>query len=257
MKLQALLPMKGHSERVPAKNLRSFAGKPLFFHVLETLLSSHFISGVLIDTDSPHIASLAEKFPRVTVISRPEHLCGDFVSMNEVIAYDMQHCPEEHFLQTHSTNPLLTRKTLDRAVEEYFCRLSEFDSLFTVTRLQSRLYSPEGPVNHDPSRLERTQDLPPLFEENSNLYIFSRQAFVKAQHRRIGLRPQMFPMSRLEATDIDEPEDFILAETLYRARQKSLEQDSENSEADIIAWATSKRFSTTGCARPIGNGVLL
>jgi CMP-N-acetylneuraminic acid synthetase len=235
MKIQALLPMKEHSERVPFKNIRRFAGKPLFYHVLETLLRSRHVNSATIDTDSRTIAELAGRFDRVRIIRRPESLRGDLVSMNEIIAHDMKLVSGEHFLQTHSTNPLLTVETLNRAIEEYFSRLSEYDSLFSVTRLQTRLYTCDGPLNHDPAKLERTQDLPPIFEENSNIYLFSRSAFIAAGGKRIGTRSRMFPMSRLEAIDIDEPDDFILAENLYKIKVASLLRNRPYAPPDAVS----------------------
>lgn len=215
--------MKGHSERVPNKNLRPFAGAPLFHRVAATLQASELVSAIVVNTDSEEIATSARgAFSKVVIHVRPEAIRGDMVPMNEIIAHDLGLREEEHFLQTHSTNPLLSRETLDAAIEAYFAALPGHDSLFSVTRWQTRLYWESGePVNHDPKELLRTQDLPPVFEENSNIFIFSKEAFAAAGKRRIGNRPLMFPMDKLEAQDIDEEEDFILAETLYRLRRES------------------------------------
>ncbi len=213
--------MKGHSERVPNKNLRNFCGSPLYHRVMESLLASRYVAEVAINTDSDVIAADARKhFDRVRIIERPEAIRGDFVSMNTIIDYDLSALSAEHFLQTHSTNPLLTTETVDRAIETYFKSLDRYDSLFSVTRLQTRLYWKDGsPVNHNPAELLRTQDLPPVFEENSNLYIFSRSSFNRAGQKRIGKTPLMFEMDRLEAVDIDEEADFRVAEALFSLRQ--------------------------------------
>ena len=158
-------------------------------------------------------------FERIQIISRPEEIQGDFVPMNEIIAYDLSQLDGEHFLQTHSTNPLLRTETIKVAIEAYFKGIEKFDSLFSVTRMQTRLYWSNGkPVNHNPQELLRTQDLPPVFEENSNFYIFSKTSFLNAGNNRIGLKPQMFEINKLEAIDIDEAEDFELAEMLYKKR---------------------------------------
>ena len=216
MHVTALLPMKGHSERVPGKNLRKMGDKPLFFHVATTLQQCELVDTIVINTDSESIADQAEKkFSKVRINWRPEDICGDFVSMNTIIDYDLQHNSATHFLQTHSTNPLLSVKTLTGAVESYFAKLGEYDSLFSVTRLQTRLYWESGaPINHSPEELLRTQDLPPVFEENSNMYIFNKESFAASGKNRIGVKPQMFVMDPLEAMDIDEECDFIMAERL-------------------------------------------
>lgn len=220
MKVIALLPMKGHSERVPNKNFRSFAGQPLFHRMAESLESCASVKTIVVDTDSEIIAEDAVRhFSKVQIIWRPESLRGDFVSMNDIIAHDLRQVEGEHFLQTHSTNPLLTSITLEKAIEQYYAALDTYDSLFSVTRFQTRFYWDSGkPVNHDPDELLRTQDLPPIYEENSNFYLFSRDSFIAAGNKRIGLRPEMYAMDMLEAVDIDEEADFRLAELLYRMR---------------------------------------
>lgn len=219
-RITAILPMKGHSERIPNKNMRLFCGRPLYHRIAEVLELAPAIASIVIDTDSEIIARDALKhFKKVTIIERPLALRGDMVSMNAVIAHDLSVTEGEHFVQTHSTNPLLTQHTLNRAINNYFSGLGSHDSLFSVTRMQTRLYRESGePVNHNPNELIRTQDLPPLYEENSNFYIFSKNSFSVSGNRRVGLKPMMFTVNKLEAIDIDDEEDFLLAETLFKLR---------------------------------------
>jgi N-acylneuraminate cytidylyltransferase len=216
--ITALVPMKGHSERVPGKNLRAMCNKPLFYWILDALSRSKFIDRIVVNTDSPEIARLTTTLFDVTIIDRPADLQGDYFVANDLIAYDLTQFPDvEYFLQTHSTNPLLKTETIDRAIAAYF-QQNKHDSLFSVTELHTRLYWAEGtPLNHDPSKLIRTQDLEPIYEENSCLYIFSRASFNKKKNR-IGESPLMFPIDRFEAVDIDEEFDFLLAESLLFAR---------------------------------------
>jgi len=223
MKLKALLPMKGTSERVPNKNMKDFNGKPLYHAIMDTLLRSKYIEKVVINTDSEIIAKDAKKNfgDNVIIIDRPKEIQGGDVSMNVIINYDLSQLYGEHFLQTHSTNPMLRVETLDKAIETYFENLEKYDSLFSVTRVQTRFYDKNAnPINHNPEELLRTQDLEPLYEENSNFYIFSKESFKDAGNKRIGLKPYIFEVNKLEAVDIDEPEDFILAEILYQNRDK-------------------------------------
>lgn len=214
-KFAALLPMKGHSERVKDKNIRDFNGTPLFCRILGTLMKCSYVSGVYIDTDSAEIAYKAKDFfEGVHIIERPKELCGDMVSMNSIIRYDMDMIGAEYYIQTHATNPLLRVETLDEGCRRFLDKRDVFDSLFSVNRLQTRLYDKDvKAVNHNPEELVRTQDLPPLFEENSNLYIFSKASFL-SNSARIGKKPQMLEMDRLESVDIDEESDFILAEQI-------------------------------------------
>lgn len=215
-KIIALLPMKGNSERVPNKNVRNFNGKPLFHHILNALLDSTNISEVIINTDSELIAQSALKIShKVKIHERPKEICGDFVSMNEIIKYDLENSDGEIYLQTHSTNPLLKTSTIDKAFEFYFSK--NFDSVFSVTCHQTRLYWQDGkPINHNPAELIRTQDLPPVYEENSNFYIFTKESFKHANSKRIGLSPGMFEMDKIEAIDIDIEQDFLIAEAIHK-----------------------------------------
>lgn len=214
--------MKGHSERVKNKNMRDFGGKPLYHAVLSTLLKCEHIEKVVINTDSDKIKEDALKnFDRVEIIDRPVEIQGDFVAMNDIIAYDLAHTDGQFYMQTHSTNPLVSADTIDKAIEFFFANLDQYDSVFSVTRLQTRLYWQDGKaVNHNPAELLRTQDLPPVYEENSNFFIFSKDSFKNAGNKRIGVKPAMFEQNKLEAVDIDDPEDFELAEILYTKRNK-------------------------------------
>jgi len=216
-KIVALVPMRHHSERVPGKNYRPLAGKPLFHHIINTLNAVEGLDAILVDTDSPVlIEGLAEHFPTVRTINRPEHLCGDGVPMNEILIHDTGVIEADYYLQTHSTNPLLRAETISAAIQTFLTSLPEYDSLFGVTRLQTRLWDQLGrPVNHNPNVLLRTQDLPPIYEENSCIYIFSRQILI-SRRNRLGERPLMFEIPSIEAWDIDEELDFTVADTLFR-----------------------------------------
>jgi CMP-N-acetylneuraminic acid synthetase len=217
LKIVALVPMRHCSERVPGKNYRSLAGKPLYHHILSTLKSVPELDSVLVDTDSPVIQEGIEKdFPSVKVIERPERLRGDSVPMNEILIHDTNLIESDYYLQTHSTNPLLQPETISKAIMALHEGILEYDSLFGVTRLQTRLWDQlVRPVNHNPNVLLRTQDLPPIYEENSCLYIFTRKNLVKRRNR-LGERPLMFEIPAVEAWDIDEELDFTVADTLFR-----------------------------------------
>ena len=220
-KILALLPMKGNSARVPNKNLKDFSGKPLYHRVLETLIASKYIHKVIINTDSELIKRDAQaNFGNNIILhDRPQEIQGDFVSMNRVIQNDLSKTDGEIYLQTHSTNPLLTTRSLDRAIEMMLDQefKKQYDSIFSVTKIQTRLYDKTGaPFNHNPEDLLRTQDLPPLYEENSNFYIFTKMSFKNNANKRIGKNPKLFELDKFESVDIDEPQDFLLAELLYK-----------------------------------------
>lgn len=217
-KLVALLPMKAHSERVPGKNFRQLGDKPLYAWILDVLLSVESIDTVVINTDA--LALFGDdarlRHPRVLLRERTTALCGDFVSMNLIIADDIAAQPADSYLMTHVTNPFLTAGTIRSAIAAYRSALvtDSADSLFTVTRHQTRFYRADGgAINHDPNNLLRTQDLEPWFEENSCMYLFSGASFART-HARIGSKPFLFPIPRREAVDIDDQDDWNVAAQL-------------------------------------------
>ena len=220
-KLVALLPMKAHSARVKSKNFRMIAGKPLFRWILDTMLEVDAIDRVVINTDAREILSEnglndGDHDGRVMIRDRKPEICGDFVSMNLVLADDVENVASDAYFMTHTTNPLLSAKTIDAMYAEYLKNRSNGsrDSLFTVNKHHTRYYTPEGaPINHDPDNLIRTQDLPPYMEENSVGYFFNAESFGKTG-ARIGAAPELFVTPPLESVDIDEPEDWFMAESL-------------------------------------------
>lgn len=215
IRIAALVPMRHSSERVPNKNYRNFAGKPLYQWIVSALLETPSISEVVIDTDSPTIREQAHSdFPTVRVLERPEHLRDGAIPMNTVLLNTVNQIDADYYLQTHSTNPLLRAETIERAIRAFVNSRDTRDSLFGVTRWQTRLYDQIGEaINHDPGVLLRTQDLPPVFEENSNIYLFGRQ-ILEERGNRIGHKPLLFEIDRLESLDIDDEEAFQLAEAV-------------------------------------------
>tara|TARA_B110000977_G_scaffold46750_1_gene63554 strand:+ start:374 stop:1756 length:1383 start_codon:yes stop_codon:yes gene_type:complete len=217
----AIVPMKIHSSRVPNKNIRLFNGKPLFYHIIQSLYECKSVEKVVVDTDSGFLAhKVLEHFPDVQIHMRPDELHGDTVSMNNILTFliqDMGMPPEQVLLQTHSTNPLLTPETIERAIQKFTA--SENDSLFGVNEWKTRLYNKESePVNHDPENLIQTQDLEPLYEENSCIYIFKAETLYKHK-RRIGKTPMIFKVPCSESHDIDTEHDWTNALQSFNIRQ--------------------------------------
>ncbi len=179
------------------------------------------LDAIMVDTDSPVIKEgLRLNYPAVTIIDRPEKLRMGMTPMNEILIYDTERVEADFYLQTHSTNPLLRPETVSKAIYSFLENHNEYDSLFGVTRLQTRLYDQMGiAVNHDPQELLRTQDIPPIYEENSCIYIFDKDTLQQKGHR-LGDTPLMFEIDASEAWDIDEELDFQIAEFLKEMQLK-------------------------------------
>lgn len=223
--ITALIFMKLESQRVPRKNLREVGGRPLFEWIFEVLESSRHVEKVILNTDSELIADRVSGRFNVKIHMRPQHLLEIQTNeANQIIGWDLDNCEGEFFLQSHSTNPLLTPATVDRAVETFFRQAipNGHDSLFSVTAHRKRFFFEDGrPVNHDPAQLQKTQELPPVLEENSCVYLFSRSSFSASAANRIGLNPYLFQMDATEAVDIDTEGDLRLADALLRTRSPS------------------------------------
>jgi CMP-N-acetylneuraminic acid synthetase len=216
-KIVALVPMRHSSERVPGKNYRDFAGKPLFFHIVESLSQSKLINSIVIDTDSKSIIELVKQnFPQLIILERPDHLKDGSVPMNDVLLNITNQVPADFYLQTHSTNPIMSAKTIDAGINSFIDNYPMYDSLFSVTKKKVRYWDVLArPINHNQNILLRTQDLPPIYEENSCMYIFSKEILMN-KHNRIGDRPYLFEMDEIEAQDIDVELNFKVAEFLYK-----------------------------------------
>jgi len=214
-KVAALVPIKDHSERVKGKNFRDFCGKPLYYHIIHTLDRVYAVDEIVIDTDSARVIAEAPGLShKVRIIERPEELRGDFVSTNRIFEYDLSQTQADIYIQTHATSPILKAETIAKSLARFVSLDDEYDSLFGVNEYHSRFYMHDGAaVNHDPENLIRTQDLQPMYEENSSLYVFTEESF-KRKGRRIGENPFMFVTPPIESIDIDDEFTFRIAELL-------------------------------------------
>jgi NAD(P)-dependent dehydrogenase (short-subunit alcohol dehydrogenase family) len=219
----AIVPIKYISTRIPGKNYRKMDGKPLYWYIFNILFQISQIDMIICNTDSLEIEKMINNdFPNVVIYHRPKHLEGGHISTNLILLDTIEKLKltDENnlFIQTHVTNPLLSVETVNKCIQSYFENTN--DSLFTVKQLQTRLYDKTNhAINHDPNNLIPTQDLDPIYEENSCLYIFSYKVIKNIN--RIGENPFLFIMNDIESSDIDYETDFILTEQLIKLKKKS------------------------------------
>lgn len=204
------IPIKENSQRVPRKNFRLLDGMPLYKHTLYKLKDFK----VFVDTDSREIAEEVEKDGRcthVTVYKRKPNLIGDDVSVCDLIEnFVAGRIQLSHFCQLHVTSPFLDVDILKSA----FSKLNKgYDSVVSCNKVQSRFWRKESygycPVNHNPNKLEQTQDLPVFYEENSTFYIIDAVLFLKTK-MRVGLNPYFYPLDFPMNLDIDTEDDWNL-----------------------------------------------
>jgi CMP-N-acetylneuraminic acid synthetase len=202
--------MKANSERVPNKNFKLIGGKPLYYWMLETIMAIEIIDRVIVNTDAnQELFSNFSGSKKLVIRSRKPSLRGDLVSMNRIIEDDILSD------STHTTNPLISTKTLNNAINIFMKRnKNKYDSLFSATKFQGRFYYEESlAINHNPNELLRTQDLPSVYLENSCIYLFEKSIFLNTK-TRIGKKPILFETPQLESIDIDTEDDWYLANLL-------------------------------------------
>jgi CMP-N-acetylneuraminic acid synthetase len=211
------IPIKHVSQRVPGKNFRLLDGIPLYKHCL--LKYRDF--DVYVDTDSDEISEGIKSDPRlsnVTVYKRSESLIGHEVSVCDLISeFITKFNIESPVIQTHVTSPFLNSDVL----KEAYVRMITHDSVVSCNSYNSRFWRREEygycPVNHNPLKLEQTQDLPPLYEENSAFYIFNPDV-IKTTGNRIGKKPYFYVMNYPDNLDIDTEEDWNKIEEIVKAK---------------------------------------
>jgi len=213
--ITAVIGIKEISERVENKNLRILGGQPLFCWIIDTLLSVGQISEIVINADGKElIKQLNSKYGnKIIVIEREDELKGHDVPMNKIILSSLDSCANEIILNTHVTNPFLKAGTIKNAIKSYSL---EKTSVFSVSEYQSRFYTSDlKPINHDPDILLKTQNLDPLYEENSLIYIFSKKNFLQNRNR-INKDSRPFITPKLESIDIDTEDDWLLSTKLVQ-----------------------------------------
>tara|TARA_B100000035_G_C21012464_1_gene560282 strand:- start:177 stop:827 length:651 start_codon:yes stop_codon:yes gene_type:complete len=210
--ISAIVPIKRNSQRIPDKNFKEINSKPLFFYILQSLFNSEFINEIVVNHDDDYIVQEVSKyFDSIKFYKRPIELFGDDVSMNKIIESSLDECTYQSIIQVHTTSPLLQTETIDKAIRTHLD--SKLD-IFSVNKLQERLYSKDlEPINHDIDNLIQTQDLDPIYVENSALYIFTKENFRK-HNNRINNKSNIFEINFPENIDIDNYEDLELAKLI-------------------------------------------
>ena len=206
--MKIFIPIKEKSQRVPRKNFRLLGGVPLYRHTLLKLTEHE----VYLDTDSDELIEEIKKdnkLKNVVPFKRKEYLCGHKVSVCDLIKdFVVENCIKQPIVQLHVTSPFLTEEVLLDA----YRHMENHDSVVSCKVHKSRFWRKEEygfcPVNHNPLKMEQTQDLPTLFEENSAFYIFKPDVILSTGNR-IGRDPYFYPIMSPLNIDIDFEEDWL------------------------------------------------
>jgi N-acylneuraminate cytidylyltransferase len=216
------VPVRSGSERVINKNTRVFANEP--FGLLGLKLKELVILGypIVVSSDDELVEKIVADInhPLINFDSRPRDLCSSTTPVIELIKYVGELFDiEDTVIWTHVTSPFVKSEVYVDAINMFESN-EDCDSLMTVTKLQQFIWDEEmsdfinNPKGKD--KWPRTQDLKPLYEINHAFYINSVDNIRKLEDR-IGIRPVLFELDKLQSFDIDWESDFKIAESIYES----------------------------------------
>lgn len=217
MKIKALIPVRSGSERVPYKNIRPFADSTLLDIKIQTMLNVKGLDGIIVNSNSDEMLKIASKYG-VETIKREDKYATSKVLMSDVYVNLAENINADIVLFTHVTSPLLKAETISKMIEKYRT-IEKHDSVSSVYSLKQFLYLDGKPLNYDPLRQPRTQDLPNIYVYNSGVSIITREK-MKEYRNVVGRNPYLYEVSGIEAFDIDTMFDFKVAEYLYKNEKK-------------------------------------
>jgi len=216
MKIVALIPIKLGSKRVPKKNIKPFFdGTPLMHFIQKACLKSKYIDDIYIYCSDESIKDYV--LPGVKFLQRPEFLDGDDKNANDIISEFMKTVDADIYVNTHTTSPFAKVETIDDCIAHVAS--GEYDSSFCAEAIRTFMWENGKPINFDPNHFPRTQDLPLIYGETCIAYVFKKETFQK-YNRRVGINPFIKEVGKIEAMDIDYPEDFEICDAIYKEIMK-------------------------------------
>lgn len=213
MKTVAFVPIRLNSQRVAGKNLRLLGGEPLMCHILKTLTRVEEIDEVYVFCSDERVQELLPE--GVRFLQREASLDRDTTLGREIYDSFTARVDADLYVLAHATSPFIRAATLSEALRKVHS--GEFDSALSAERIQTFAWFGGRPLNYSLDDIPRTQTIEPVYIETSAFFIFPRALWTE-RHRRIGDRPYMAVVDRIEGLDIDYPEDFTMAEIIAAGR---------------------------------------
>lgn len=211
MRIVAIVPMKLNNRRLPQKNTMSFTnGNPLCTYILSTLLNVDDVDEIYVYCSNPDIREFIPD--GVNYLRRSESLDQDTTNINEVLQCFANEVYADIYVMTHTTAPFISKESIENGLRAV--KSGEYDSSFAARKIQDFFWKGGKPFNYELNSIPRTQDLPIMYEETSGFYIYKNDVITK-MNRRIGERPFIVEVNGIESVDIDEAEDFTIADAIY------------------------------------------
>ena len=209
MKVIAIMPIKLKNERCPGKNTKFLGNKPLLQYELDSLKMTGLCDSINVFCSSDDVVPFLPE--GVNFVKRPEYLDLPTSNFTQIFSVFMEQNDADIYVYAHATAPFITVDTMKQCIEAV--KSGKYDSAFCAIKLQDYLWQDGEPLNFDATNIPRTQDLNPIYQETSGVYVFTKEVFEKYK-RRIGKKPYIKEVTFKEAVDIDNPEDFDLADIL-------------------------------------------
>ena len=214
MKTVAFVPIRLNSKRVVGKNLKMLGGKPLLRYILDTLCDVKNIDEVWVYSSSDEILKYLPN--GVKWLKRSEKLDDDLTLGKEIYQSFIESINADIYILAHTTSPFIKSSTIENAVEKVISEV--YDSAFSVEKIQTFAWYKDHPLNYELSEVPRTQLIEPVYIETSAFFIFKKNIWTEF-HQRIGFKPYMAIVDKIEGVDIDWPEDFEFAEQIIKTKQ--------------------------------------
>lgn len=209
MKTVAFVPIRLNSKRVVGKNLKMLGGKPLMCYILDTLANIKKIDEVYVYCSQE---SIKEYLPEgVKFLKRPEYLDRDETLGKEIYDEFTKTIDADIYILAHTTSPFMKQETVENALDKIVN--DGYDSAFSCEKIQTFTWYDGKPLNYDLKEIPRTQTIEPVYVETSAFFMFKRDIW-KVHKQRIGFKPYMAQVDKIEGVDIDWPEDFDFAEKI-------------------------------------------
>lgn len=220
MKIVAFVPIKMNNERLPGKNTKAFDnGEPLIHYILSTLKSVKGLDEIYVYCSNDEICNYIPD--GVKFLKREEYLDFSTTSFNKVLTTFAEKVEADYYILTHATAPFISKESFEKAIDAISS--GEYDSALSVSELKEFLWKDNKPFNYSPESIPRTQDLESMYCETCGMYAYSRD-LILGENRRIGHKPYLLKVSKIEALDINEPVDFEICNAVYN----SMIKDNEN-----------------------------
>lgn len=218
-KLVAVILARGGSKSIEKKNIKYIGGQPLIFWSIQELLKSSSIDEVFVSTDDDQIERIIRKIPssRLKVFRRSADTATDQATSESALIelIEATKNSDSDILFVQATSPFTKVIHFDEAIKMF---RAEYDSVLSCVRTKRFYWTPEGkPINYDHFNRPRRQDFEGFLMENGAFYISNANEILKSRNRISG-KIGIYEMPEFTGIEIDEPEDWIVAETLLRTK---------------------------------------